>query len=296
MLGLGCNNFGWRIDAAAARAVVDAALDAGITLFDTADVYGEGASEAFVGAALAGRRDRVVLVTKFGLPFPGAPDVPPGSAEYLEWALAGSLRRLRTETVDVLMYHRPDGITPIAETVEALAEPVRRGDVRAVGISNATAEQVDAASAAAKRVGVPFVAVESRYSLLRREVEASIVPACTRSGAGLLPFYPLESGLLTGKYRRGQPPPSGSRFAADTTIWPAERWLTDAVLERVERLERFAEERGRSLLDVAIGGLVAQPAVASVIAGATSAAQVRANARAAGWSPSAAELAALPGP
>ncbi|MDQ8043065.1 MAG: aldo/keto reductase [Solirubrobacteraceae bacterium] len=291
-LGLGCNNFGWRIDAAASQAVVDAALDAGITLFDTADVYGETASEAFLGQALAGRRDEVVLVTKFGLPVPGAPDAAPGSAAYMTWAVEGSLERLRTDAIDVYMYHRPDGITPIEETMAGLADLARQGKIRFAAISNATPQQITEAAAAARTAGIELVAAENRYSLLHREAEAELLPACREAGVGLLPFYPLESGALTGKYRRDEALPAASRFG-DPSIWKADQWLTPEVFDRLEAVDAYARERGLAMLDVALGGLLATAGVASVIAGATRAEQIAANARAISWEPDAEDQLAL---
>jgi len=294
VVGLGTNNFGWKIGLAESRVVVDAALDEGITLLDTADVYGATESEEFLGQILEGRRERFVVLTKFGLEIPGSPaDVPRGSRAYVRWAIEGSLARLRTEVIDVYMLHRPDGVTPLEETVAALGELVREGKARYVGLSNVEAAQIDEAASAARAGGVPLVCVESRYSLIRRGAEQDVVPACERHGLALLPYYPLESGLLTGKYRRGETPPAGSRLAGDSRIWPAERWLTDEAFAAVEALEAFAAKRGLSLLDLALGGLAAMPGVGSVIAGATTPAQVRANARAGQWQPSTPDLAAL---
>jgi aryl-alcohol dehydrogenase-like predicted oxidoreductase len=288
VVGLGCNNFGWRIDVDGSRAVVDAALDAGVTLLDTADVYGATQSESFLGEALAGRHDRVVLLTKFGHPVPDMPDLPRGSAEYVRWAVTGSLQRLRADAIDVYMYHKPDGITPIAETIGAMAGLVREGIVRYIAVSNVDLAQLEEAAAAAAAEGIPLVACENRYSLVTRDADADIVPACVRLGVGLIPFYPLESGILTGKYRRGEGAPAGTRFAEGAQIWPA-----DHVFDRVERLEAFAAAQGVSLLEVAIGGLAAMPAVGSVIAGATRPEQAIANATAGDWVPDAAALAEL---
>ena len=294
VVGLGTNNFGWRIDVAASRRVIDAALEEGITLLDTADVYGPLRSEEYLGEVIEGRRDRFVVLTKFGHEIPGSPEgVPRASREYLRWAVEGSLRRLRTDVIDVYMLHRPDKVTPLAETVDGLGELVREGKIRYAGISNADADQIDEAAEAAKAGDVPLVCVESRYSLVRRDAEDDIVPACERHGLGLLPYYPLESGLLTGKYRRGAEFPEGSRFASGSPIWPVDRWLSDDVFDRVEALEAVASERTVELLDLALGGLAAMPAVASVIAGATTPEQVHANARAGQWQPSADDLAAL---
>jgi len=292
VLGLGCNNFGWTIPVDQSSAVVDAALDGGITLFDTADVYGETTSESFLGNALHGRRDGSVIVTKFGLPVPDGPDVPRGSREYVQWAVDGSLRRLRTDRIDVFMYHRPDGVTPLTETLGALGELASNGKIRFAGLSNVDAGQIEQAAAFAQREGVPLVAIENRYSLARRDAEADVMPLCVRLGLGFLPYYPLESGLLTGKYRRGEPVPAESRFDTRPGIWSPDRWLNGKMFERKEALESFAAERGLSLLEVALGGAAAMPAVASVIAGATRPDQVKANV-AVDWTPSADDLAAL---
>jgi aryl-alcohol dehydrogenase-like predicted oxidoreductase len=295
VVGLGCNNFGRKVDAAGTRAVVDAALDAGITLFDTADSYGEqpGRSEEFLGAALAGRRDEVILATKFGMDVRGAngPDWGArGSRRYLTRAVEASLRRLGTDYIDLYQLHRPDPQTPIEETLAALDDLVRAGKVRYLGNSNFAGWQLaDAAWTARTGNLTPFVSAQNEYSLLDREVEAELVPACERFGLGILPYFPLASGLLTGKYRRGHEAPAGTRMAN-------ERYrprLASAPWEVIEGLEKYAAERGLTLLEVAIGGLAAQPAVASVIAGATTPEQVRANAAAAAWHPSTEDLSTL---
>ena len=275
-VGLGCNNFGGRLDLEGTRAVVEAALDAGITFFDTADIYGGGDSERFLGEILARRRDRVVLATKFGMGGGG------GSREYVRRAIGESLERLQTEYVDLHYYHRPDGVTPIAETMAALTELVEAGTVRNIGISN-----VDAAQFAEAARAAPIVAVQNEYSLLNRAAEAEVLPLARKLDIGFVPYFPLASGLLTGKYRKGRPPPSGSRLEG------RDDRLSDEALDRVERLERFAEEHGHSLLELAIGALASEPGVASVIAGATTPEQVRANAAAGGWQLSAAERDAL---
>jgi aryl-alcohol dehydrogenase-like predicted oxidoreductase len=283
VVGLGCNNFGGRIDAEASRPVIDAALDAGVTFFDTADVYGNrGGSEEIIGRALEGRRDRVVLATKFGHDV-GLGNEPRGSRRYIRTAVEASLRRLRTDRIDLYQYHRPDGVTPLEETLGALEELVQEGKVRAIGSSNFTAAMVEEAHGiAAARELTPFATEQSQYSWLRREAEDELLPACARLGVGFIPYFPLTSGLLTGKYRKGEPPPEGTRLHG--------RELDEADLDRVERLQAFARERGIGLLDVAIGGLAAQPGVASVITGATTAEQIRANAAAGAWEPSAADL------
>jgi aryl-alcohol dehydrogenase-like predicted oxidoreductase len=286
VVGLGCNNFGGRIDEAASRAVIEAALDSGITFFDTADVYGNrGGSEEIIGRALAGRRDQVVLATKFGHDL-GDGETARGARAYIRKAVEASLRRLQTDSIDLYQYHRPDGITPVEETLGALDELVREGTVRAIGSSNFTATMVEEAhAAAAARGSTPFATEQSQYSWLRRDAEDDLLPACERLGVGFIPYFPLASGLLTGKYRRGEPAPTGSRLDG--------RELDEGELERVERLEELGRERDASLLELAIGGLAAQPAVVSVIAGATKPEQVRANAAAGSWEPSAGDLAAL---
>jgi aryl-alcohol dehydrogenase-like predicted oxidoreductase len=285
-VGLGCNNFGGRIDEAASRAVIDAALDAGITFLDTADVYGNrGGSEEIIGRALAGRRDRVVLATKFGHDL-GDGETARGARPYIRKAVEASLRRLQTDWIDLYQYHRPDGITPVAETLGALDELVREGTVRAIGSSNFTAALVEEAHAAADQGGLtPFATEQSEYSWLRRGAEDGLLQACERLGVGFIPYFPLASGLLTGKYRRGEPAPEGTRLHG--------RELGESDLDHVERLEELGRERKASLLELAIGGLAAQPAVLSVIAGATKPEQVRANAAAGSWEPSADDLAAL---
>jgi aryl-alcohol dehydrogenase-like predicted oxidoreductase len=289
VVGLGCNNFGRRIDLEQTREVVRAALDAGITLFDTADIYGE--SEEFLGDALTSVRDDVVIATKFGMDMQGrlGPDWGArGSRRYIRKAVEASLRRLRTDWIDLYQMHAPDRKTPIQETLAALHELVLEGKVRYVGSSNFAAWQVADAEWTARSAGLSrFISAQNHYSLVERSVETELVPACRHYGIGLLPFYPLANGLLSGKYRRGEPPAEGTRLALRPD------WLSDERFDRVEALTRFAEEHGRSLLDVAIGGLAAQPAVGSVIAGATKPEQVRANAAAGGWVPTEEELGAL---
>jgi aryl-alcohol dehydrogenase-like predicted oxidoreductase len=288
VVGLGTNNFGGRVDLAGTRGVVDAALDAGITLFDTADVYGnKGGSESFLGEVLEGRREQVVVATKFGHDM-GYGIEPRGSREYIRKAIDASLERLRTDYVDLYQYHRPDGVTPFAETFGALDELVQEGKVRYVGHSNLEASQVEEADELAREHGwARPVSAQNRYSLLHRAPEEDLLPVCERLGLGVLPYFPLASGLLTGKYKRGAPRPEGTRLSDRDDVFD------DATFDRLEALEGFAAERGVSLLDVAIGGLLAQPAVGSVIAGATKPEQVRANAAAGEWQPSDADLAAL---
>jgi aryl-alcohol dehydrogenase-like predicted oxidoreductase len=291
LVGLGCNNFGGRLDADGTAAVLEAALDAGITFFDTADIYGgAGASERLMGAALEGRRDEFLIATKFGWEMDGAdgiPDAARGSREYIRWAVEGSLRRLRVERIDLYQYHRPDGVTAIAETLAALDELVGEGVVGAIGCSNVSAGELEEAERVARERGLArFVTVQNEYSLLERGIEADVVPACERLGVSVLPFFPLAKGLLSGKYRRGARAPEGTRLAGTEAG-------SDAQFDVVEALEAFAAERGIGLVDVAIAGLAAQPAVASVIAGATRPEQVRANVAALRWQPSAEDLAEL---
>jgi aryl-alcohol dehydrogenase-like predicted oxidoreductase len=285
-LGLGCNQMGRKVDRDGTARLLDACEAEGVTLLDTADVYGGGgASESLLGEALAGRRDRFVVATKFGLELSGVegvPDVPRGSREYVRWAVQGSLRRLRTDRIDLYLYHRPDGVTPLEETLGAMQELVEEGAVRFLGCSNFSAEQIEEVSGDGG-----FVCVENEYNLLERDLEADVAPVCERHGLGILPYFPLARGLLTGKYRRGQDAPADSRLAGRDEVADARTF------DVVEGLERFAADRGVSLLDVAIGGLLAQRAVASVIAGATRPEQVQANARAASWVPSPEDLRAL---
>lgn len=278
-VGLGCNQFGRKLDRDATRAVVDAALDVGVTFFDTADTYGSGESERFIGAALGERRAGVVLGTKFGqdtsVPGPG------GSRDHMRRALEASLERLGTDVIDLYTYHRPDGVTPLEETLAAMQELVDEGRVRWLGLSNVDAVQVAAAAGS----GVTVVAVQNHYSLLRRDDDAEVLPLCRRHGIGYVPYFPLASGLLTGKYRRGEPAPAGSRLAG--------RDVEPRDLEAVEALERLGAARGRGILELAVGGLASIPGIASVIAGATSPEQVRANAAAGAWHASDDDLDAI---
>ncbi len=288
-LGLGGNNFGRRIDLDATRAVVDAALDAGVTLIDTADIYGE--SETLLGEVLKGRRDQVVIATKFGGDVNGANGPDWGaraSRRYVRLAVERSLRRLKTDWIDLYQLHFPDPSTPIEETLSVLTDLVREGKVRYVGSSNFASWQVTDADWIARTGGFErFVSAQNEYSLLDRRVEKELVPALLHHGVGLLPYFPLANGLLTGKYRRGEEPPAGTRLAGRP------QYLTDARFEVVERLREFAERQGVTLLDVAIGGLLAQPAVSSVIAGATRPEQIKANVAAAAWRPDEAALEEL---
>jgi aryl-alcohol dehydrogenase-like predicted oxidoreductase len=287
VVGLGCNNFGRRVDVEGTRAVVDEAIEQGVTFFDTADIYGTGMSEEYLGEALEGRRDQVVLATKFGMDMHDGKG-PRGSRDYILQAAGASLKRLRTDVIDCYWYHRPDGVTPIAETLETLDGLVRAGKVRAIGASNFSAEQIDEADTVARERGLtPFTAIQNQYSLLEREPERDVLPACERLGLGFVPFFPLASGLLSGKYRRDQPAPAGTRLAGRDQVG------TSTQFDLIERLERYAAERGITLIDVAIGALLTRKVVASVIAGATKPEQVRANAAAARWQPGDEDVAAL---
>ena len=291
VVGLGCNNFGGRIDLQRTRAVVDAAIDAGITLFDTAEMYGkDGGSELALGEVLAGRRDKAVLATKFGHqkvdmgygPAAGAK----GGRGYIRLAVEKSLRRLRTDYIDLYQLHTPDPLTPIEETIAALDELVAEGKVRYIGHSNLSGWQLaDAAHKSAART--PFISAQNQWSLVDRDVEAEVVPAAVHFGLGVLPYFPLANGMLTGKVRRGRELPAGSRIATRSHL------VTDEKLETVEALVEWGAERGVSILEIAIGGLAAQPGCASVIAGATSAEQILANAAAGEWEPTREELAEL---
>lgn len=289
VVGLGCNNFGRRIGPEQTRAVVHAALDAGVTLFDTSDSYGD--SEELLGAALAGRRDEVVVATKFGWDVGGANGPDWGaraSRRYVRRAVERSLRRLRTDWIDLYQLHRPDGVTPMEETLAALTDLVREGKVRYIGSSNLTAWQVTEAEWIARVKGHErFISAQNEYSLLNRDAERELLPALGKYGLGLLPYFPLARGLLTGKYRRGAPIPRGTRL----TDRP--EFVTDERLNVVENLIAFAERQGVTLLDVAFGALLARPEVSSVIAGATSPEQVKANAAAGAWRPAPEALAEL---
>ena len=277
--GLGCNNFGSRIDEAASRAVVDAALDAGVNFFDTADLYGGGASEEHLGRALQGRRTQAVVATKFGM-LPPPEGLTGGHPDWVARAADESLRRLGMDHVDLYWMHQPDSETPVGDTLEALDRLIRAGKVLEIGCSNFSAAQLDEAAAAAAERGVrPFVTVQNEYSLVHREPEAEVLPACARLGFSFVPYFPLASGLLTGKYARGAAPPPGSRLAK----WPADRvgrLLNDDRFAVVEALAALAERHGHTLHELALSWLAANPLVPSIIAGATSPEQVRANASA----------------
>ena len=291
VVGLGCNNFGGRIDLQRTREVVDAAIDAGITLFDTADMYGkDGGSELALGEVLAGRRDKVVLASKFGHqkadmgygPAAGAK----GGRAYIRLAVEKSLRRLRTDYLDLYQLHTPDPLTPIEETIAALGELVTEGKVRYIGHSNLAGWQLaDAAHKSAART--PFISAQNQWSMVDRGAEAEVVPAAVHFGLGVLPYFPLANGMLTGKVRRGRELPAGSRIATRSHL------VTDEKLDTVEALIEWGAQRGVSILEIAIGGLAAQPGCASVIAGATSAEQIVANVAAGEWEPTPEDLAGL---
>src|SRR5450631_470089 len=292
-VGLGCNQIGRRLDLADTRAVVDAAIESGITLFDAADVYGtpQGKCEELLGQALEGRRDGIVLATKFGMPA-GDMTMPAhetrGSRRYIRASIEGSLRRLRTDHVDLYQLHRPDPLTPIEETLAALDDVVREGKVRYIGSSQFDGWQViDADWTARANGGARFISTQNQYSLLERGAEAELLPAAQHVGVGFIPFYPLARGLLTGKYQRDEPGPEGTRLAGHTELLKSAKW------DVIEALRKFATARGLSMLEVAIGGLAAQPGVSSVIVGATKPEQVRANVKAADWEPASVDLVEL---
>ncbi|HEY0387815.1 MAG TPA: aldo/keto reductase [Gaiellales bacterium] len=273
-VGLGCNNFGRRLDRTGTQAVVDAALDAGITFFDTADIYGgEGTSERLIGEVLGDRRNRVVLATKFGMDM-GDGTQARGARDYVRRAVAGSLDRLRTDHIDLYYYHRPDGLTPLEETMGALAELADEGTIRAYGISNVDGDELRQAAAGGD---ARLAAVQNEYNLLDRAAEQDVLPVAEELGVGFVPYFPLASGLLSGKFRRDQPPPPGTRMS--------DRWaeVDMSVFDRIEALESFAAERHHTLLELAFAGLLAQPGVASVIAGAMNREQVEGNAMAGSW-------------
>jgi aryl-alcohol dehydrogenase-like predicted oxidoreductase len=282
VVGLGTNNFGGRIDMAATQVVVDQSIEEGINLFDTADVYGgQGASEEFLGKALGNRRQDVVVATKFASPMGEGPMKAGGSRHWIMNAVEDSLRRLGTDYIDLYQVHRPDADTPLDETIRALDDLVTSGKVRYLGNSNFASWQIAESHHLAKNNGwAPFISAQPQYSLLDRSIETEIVPACNEYGLGVLPFFPLASGLLTGKYKRGSDAPEGTRLAAGPM---ADRMLTDRNFDKVEALEEFAQGRGHTLLELAFSWLASQSHVSSVIAGATKPEQVTANAAAASW-------------
>ncbi len=286
VVGLGCNNFGRRLDEGRTRGVVDAALDQGVTFLDTADIYGDTMSERFLGRVLEGRRDRVVLASKFGMRAErgssgGVPLSGGAAPDYVRHAIEGSLSRLRTDRIDLYQLHQPDDDVPIADTLAILDELVREGKVREIGCSNFSAAQLREAEAAVAEGAARFVSVQNELSLLRRDDLDDAVPESARLGVAYIPFFPLGSGLLTGKHQRGEPPAPGSRLAG----WPdyVEEFFTDETFDRLDAFTAFAAERGRSLLDLAFAWLLATEPVVSVIAGATSPEQVAANVAAGGW-------------
>ena len=280
LAGLGTNNFGMRLDYEQSKSVVDAALDAGINFFDTADIYGGGRSEEYLGRALGSRREDVLIATKFAMPVGEGPFTRGGSRHYIEKAVARTLRRLGTDYIDVYQMHQPDPQTPIAETLEALSDLVHRGVVRYIGHSNFTGWQIADADWTARSRGLErFVSAQNEWSLLERKVEAEIMPACREFGLGQLPFFPLASGFLTGKYRRGEDLPAGTRLAAWAQAMPAriDAITADANFNKLDGLTSFAEERGHTVLELALSWLASDPAVSSVIAGATRPEQIEAN-------------------
>ncbi|MGA7238080.1 MAG: aldo/keto reductase [Bryobacteraceae bacterium] len=282
--GLGCNNFGWRTDAAASARVVAAALDAGIDFFDTADIYDQGHSEEFLGRALKGRRDGAVVATKFGMKMEGIGQG--AKPEYVRQAAESSLRRLGMERIDLYQLHKPDANTPIADTLGALTDLVQEGKVREIGCSNFSVDQLREAEKAAA-TGARFVSVQNEYSLFHRDPEHGVLAECERQGLAFIPFFPLANGLLTGRYRAGKDAPAGSRGA----VGFGPKVFTPENLAKVERLKEFAEARGHTLLELAFSWLASHKLVASVIAGASTPEQVLSNARAADWRMSAAEIA-----
>jgi aryl-alcohol dehydrogenase-like predicted oxidoreductase len=291
VVGLGCNNFGMRVDAAQTEAVVRRALDEGVTLFDTADIYGgRGKSEELLGQALGERRKDAIVASKFGMPMGDGPYMHGGSRRYIMNAVEASLRRLGTDYIDLYQIHQPDPATPQDETLEALDSLVRAGKVRYIGCSNFAGWQLaDAAWISRERGLASYISAQNLYNLIDRRVERELAPACEHYGVGILPYFPLASGFLTGKYRRGAEPPQGTRLALMRSM--AGRVLTDANFATLERLEEFARSHGHSMVELATSWLAAQPQVSSVISGATSPEQVIENVKAAGWKLSADELA-----
>jgi aryl-alcohol dehydrogenase-like predicted oxidoreductase len=287
LVGLGTNNFGGRIDLEASRKVIHAALDHGVTHFDTADIYGNsGGSETVIGKVLGARRNEVVLVTKFGKPMAGNLEEHRGSRRYVMSAVEASLARLQTDRIDLLVMHEPDPSTPIEETFRALEELRKSGKVLHIGASNFLSDEIDDAAEAAKKLGIEgFVAAQDEYSLTHRIHEKSLFPALKKNGLSLVPYFPLGGGALTGKYRKNAPLPAGTRHKDASSRFLAPHW------DRIEALHAFAETRGHTLLELAMSWLAAKPLVASIIAGATKPEQVAANAKAVEWKLTAAEVA-----
>ena len=288
-LGLGCNNFGVRLDAAAARGIVHAALDAGITVFDTADIYGKrGGSESILGEVLGVRRKDVVLVTKFGLAMDEEGQLKGGSARYIATAIEASLKRLRTDWIDLYYLHRPDPTTPIEETLRALDMLISQGKVRYIGCSNMSASQIVEAQRISQANGLHrFIACQDQYNLLSRQIEVEIIPAMEAHRLALIPYFPLASGMLTGKYAFGAPIPAGTRMSYKRY---SDRFLNDENFHIVERLREFSAKRGRSLLELAFGWLLSKPFVGGVIAGASAPEQIYKNAAAIDWRLDASEM------
>jgi aryl-alcohol dehydrogenase-like predicted oxidoreductase len=288
VVGLGCNNFGGRLGPAETDTVVGAALDAGITLFDTADVYGGAKSESYLGEALGRRRDEIVLATKFGAPYEGHEGG--ASAAYVRIAVEDSLSRLSTDRIDLYQLHVPDQKTPISETLGVLAELVAEGKVREIGCSNFNTALLEEAAAAVGEGEPGFVSVQNQYNILHRDPEDGVLAECDRTGMAFLPYFPLAMGLLSGKFRSGQPLPEGTRLANMGDA--AAQQLTEERLTKVEALDDAARDEGHTVLDLAFGWLLSRPAVASVIAGATNPEQIKGNVAAGAWRPSAEVLAA----
>nr|WP_314075821.1 aldo/keto reductase [uncultured Roseococcus sp.] len=282
-IGLGCNNFGGRLDLEGTRAVIHAAFDHGITLFDTADMYGnQGGSETLMGQVLGDRRKDIVLATKFGLPMDGENGrLKGGSRRYIMSAVEASLKRLKTDWIDLYQYHKPDPLTPTEETLRALDDLVKQGKVRYIGCSNLPGWQVVEAQWTSKHLGLnSFVSCQDEYSLLVRKAEQDVVPVAARYGMGLLPYFPLASGMLTGKYKRGEPTPAGTRMAGTDRY---ARYQTDGSYDVVEKLEAYAKARGHTLVELAFSWLLAKSPVSSVIAGATKPEQIAQNVKAGDW-------------
>lgn len=293
LVGLGCNNFGGRIDFESARKVIDKAIDSGITLFDTADVYGNrGGSEEVMGQLLGERRKQIVLATKFGMVMDAEGIKKGGSRRYIMEAVEASLKRLKTDWIDLYQLHRPDPLTPIEETLRTLEDLIRQGKVRYIGCSNLPSWQVADAHWTAKSLGIEqFASCQDEYSLLVRGAEKELIPAAEHFGMGLLPYFPLANGLLTGKYKRNAPLPEGARMTRESQR--AAEVLTEANWEKTGKLAAFCEKHGKTLVELAFSWLAAQPVVSSVIAGATKPEQVEANVKAAEWALSADELAEI---
>ena len=287
LVGLGCNAFGRRVDEAGTHAVMDAAIEAGITFFDTAETYGDGESERFMGSGIKGKRDRIVLATKFGFSKSHVAGKKKGSPENIQAALDRSLKALQTDWIDLYQLHRPDPDTPIAETMGALEDQVTAGKIRFYGCSFFTGAEMQEAIDEGARGGLKgFVTAQNAWNVLERDIEADLIPVCEAYGIGLLPYYPIARGLLTGKYRRGADAPAGSRLAGDAV-------LAKADFDRIERLEAYARDHGHELLTLAMSWLAAQPSIASIIAGASRPDQMAANAAAVSWKMSAENLAEI---